>query len=392
MKEMKYFKCKITIMVSLLLSGCVNSPVEKDHNTMTIHFDFTTEPVNIHEIGLIGNVEVLNLDCEPVFYFVDRIIRYKNRIYLMDKQQTKSVITYDTLGNFINKISKFGQGPDEYIQLTDIVVDTLNGTLNLISRMDRKMLKYDLDGKHFHGVERLPKSFIQFSKTGYGYVGYMGNYGEEPKKAYNVWTVSQDLELEHRFFPIDPTWESKIMGGRSAFSTYKNNLYCAMPLDFNIYKIDRDSLFIPYFFDLGKAGFPSQYGKGYEQIDNIRKENNYILDFYHFQETDSHLIIHTLYNGQNLFGVYNKNTSKSYVARLEAYTGKYFFTFGEIIGIDEKAIYALVDASRMKVMWQGKNEYNDFESIYPEQIKRLREKFPSINEEGNPFLVIYSIN
>ncbi|MDR1338986.1 MAG: 6-bladed beta-propeller [Prevotellaceae bacterium] len=391
MKKIQHLKYQIILL--LFLSGCVNSGIEKDRDTLTVRFDFTTEPVDIHGTGLIDDVEVLNLDCkESIFANVDRIIRYRNRIYLMDKGQTRSVFIYDTSGNFVSEISKYGQGPDEYIQLTDIVIDTLNATLNLISRMDRKMLKYDLDGKHFHSVERLPKSFSQFSKTGYGYVGYMENYGEEPKKAYNVWTVSQELKLEHRFFPIDPTWESKIMGGPSAFSTYKNNLYCAMPLDFNIYKIDRDTLFIPYSFDLGKAGFPSQYGKGYEQIDNIRKENHYILDFYHFQETDNHLIIHTLYSGQNLLGVYNKNTSKSYVARLEAYTGKYFFSFGRIIGIDEKAIYALVDASSMKTAWEGKNEYNDFRTQYPEQIKRFREKFSNIDEEGNPFLVIYSIN
>jgi hypothetical protein len=392
MKEMRYFKYKIIIAL-LLLSGCVNSSVEKDHNTKTIHFDFTMEPVNIHEIELIDDVEILNLDCDKsIFAYVDRIIRYKNRIYLMDKNQTKSVIIYDTLGNFVNEISKYGQGPNEYIQLTDIIIDTLNTTLNLISRMDRKMLKYDLDGKHFHGVERLPKFFTQFSKTKDGYVGYMGNYSEEPKKAYNIWTVSQDLKPKHKFFPVDPTWESKVMDGPSVFSTYKNNLYCTMPLDFNIYKIGMDSLSIPYSFDLGKAGFPSQYGKEYEQIYKIRRENHYILNFYNFQETDNHLIIHTIYNGQNLLGVYNKNTSKSYVARLDVYTDKYFIEFGRIIGIDEKAIYALVDASSMKVVWQGKNEYSDFQSQYPEQIKRFREKFSSIDEEGNPFLVIYSIN
>ena len=43
----------------------------------------------------------------------------------------------------------------------------------------------------------------------------------------------------------------------------------------------------------------------------------------------------------------------------------------------------------MKVFVTGKNEYNNFESQYPEQIKRLREKLPNINEEGNPFLIIY---
>lgn len=52
-------------------------------------------------------------------------------------------------------------------------------------------------------------------------------------------------------------------------------------------------------------------------------------------------------------------------------------------------IYTSIEASEMKVFVTGKNEYNNFESQYPEQIKRLREKLPNINEEGNPFLIIY---
>ena len=67
----------------------------------------------------------------------------------------------------------------------------------------------------------------------------------------------------------------------------------------------------------------------------------------------------------------------------------HFFPFGKIVGIDENAIYTSIEASEMKVFVTGKNEYNNFESQYPEQIKRLREKLPNINEEGNPFLIIY---
>ncbi|GHT61475.1 hypothetical protein AGMMS50239_12460 [Bacteroidia bacterium] len=93
-----------------------------------------------------------------------------------------------------------------------------------------------------------------------------------------------------------------------------------------------------------------------------------------------------------LLGVYNKKEDTSYIASLEPYTGKYFFSFGQIIGFDEHAIYTIIESSDLKRMWDGKDEYNDFESTYPEQIKRLREKFSTVREDGNPFLVIYSIN
>jgi hypothetical protein len=70
---------------------------------------------------------------------------------------------------------------------------------------------------------------------------------------------------------------------------------------------------------------------------------------------------------------------------------KYFFSFGDIVSIDENAIYTVISASSIKEACIGKDEFNDFTAEYPEQIKRLREKFPHVDEEGNPFLVIYHI-
>lgn len=88
-------------------------------------------------------------------------------------------------------------------------------------------------------------------------------------------------------------------------------------------------------------------------------------------------------------GVYDKKEGKSRVVSLDTYTDEYLISFGEVIGMDATAIYSLVPAWYLKDLWVGRNEYNDFEAKYPEQVKRLREKFDSVDEEGNPFLLIH---
>ncbi|GHT52465.1 hypothetical protein FACS189440_22000 [Bacteroidia bacterium] len=384
---MKTITKKILIsLVSILLVACSN--VEKKE-TFKIKFDFDKKTSDIHDIGLINDVQIINLDCEEVTLgIIDKIIRYKDRIYIMDKKQTQSIIIYDTLGHFINQISKRGNGPEEYVQLTDMLINPSDTTLNIISRIDKKILKYDLDANHFAGIEKLPKSFTQFNKTEQGYVGYMGNFGEDSNKRKNVWTVSDKLELENSFFEIDETWESINLGGGSVFSNYEDKTYYITPMDFNIYMIN-NSFSTAYTFDLGTSGWHLK-SKEYETY--RKNQHNCIGRLYNFQETQEHLIIQVLYNGQFLLGVYNKKEDTSYIASLEPYTGKYFFSFGQITGFDEHAIYTIIEASDLKRIWDGKDEHNDFESTYPEQIKRLREKFSTVREDGNPFLVIYSIN
>lgn len=51
---------------------------------------------------------------------------------------------------------------------------------------------------------------------------------------------------------------------------------------------------------------------------------------------------------------------------------KYFISFEQIVGMDENAIYTLVEAASIKRNIEGKDEYNDFECIYPEQIKKIQ--------------------
>ena len=165
-------------------------------------------------------------------------------------------------------------------------------------------------------------------------------------------------------------------------------------MDPNIYTVEDNDIYASYTFDLGQTTLPEEYRsfEAYEELRDEFKHMNYVYNFYNFQETDNFLIVQTVYKGQVLFGIYNKQDGQSKIARTDANTDKYLLSFGQIVGMDETAIYALVEAEDVKRMWDGKDKYNDYEAKYPEQIKRLREKFNHIDENGNPFLLIYSIH
>ena len=70
----------------------------------------------------------------------------------MDANKTRTVYIYDLSGKYINKISKYGQGPDEYLQLADLYIDPTDASLNVATRIDRKIMKFDLDGKQLRKV------------------------------------------------------------------------------------------------------------------------------------------------------------------------------------------------------------------------------------------------
>ncbi len=311
----------------------------------------------------------------------------------MDYSQNRSIYLFNLKGDFINVISNYGNGPEEYVQLTDMFIDHEDSTLNIVSRMDKKLFKYDLRGEKLRVIEKTPKSFTSMMKTDKGYMAYMANWVQVPTEPYNVWLMNEEMKITGSHFEIDKTWEGQYSSSGSVFSVYGDRCYYITPLDYNIYSLTDGQVEAKYKFDLGPLEWPNVPESDILNDNKYRElVNKYVYRFYNFQETKNHLIVKFLYKNQDVLGVYNKKQKGANIVTLNPYEEKYFFPFGKIIGFDEETIYTVVEASSMKKIWNGKDEYNNFEEKYPSQIDNLRKKFKTIREDGNPFLIMYSIN
>lgn len=385
----------LAIIIFFLLHGCKDKH-EKSYSEaiFPIELDFQKKMEGVHNIDLINNVDIISLDCDGVIFGnIDKVMKFDTIIYIMDRDQSKSIYLYNLQGDFISSISNYGQGPEEYIQLTDMFIDPIDSSLNLLTRMDKKLFKYDLRGEKLRVIEKTPKSFSHMKKMGKGYMANMGNYSEDMTRRYNLWLLNENLETTDYYFKIDEIWESRNSKGGYMFSEYKGMNYYIAPMDYNIYLITDNEVKIKYVFDLGKLEWPKITKTDVTNDIKLHKlKDDYLFRFYNFQETKKHLIVHFLYKGQYLMGVYNKEKQEVNIVTLEPYEDKYFFGFGNIISFDEKAIYTIIDAERIKKIWDGKDDFNNFEEKYPTQVKNLRNKFDTIREDGNPFLIIYSID
>ena len=131
-----------------------------------------------------------------------------------------------------------------------------------------------------------------------------------------------------------------------------------------------------------------------QQVENIKFKKLAIdFDKHNAQSLNkfNNYIYLVLESGQNRLCLYNKNTREASICELTPYTKKYLTTFGNIIDITQDYIITSVDAADISEFLKGKNEYDNFEENYPEQIQRMREELPDIHEDSNPCIVIYSI-
>lgn len=385
---------KKSIFLLLLITSCnhVNNSDEKSQPSL-ITLDLKSEFKSIHSLGLIKNISINHLEDSLPLGEISKVIQFEGLFYLLDTHEM-SVSIYKENGAFINKIHKVGKAQDEYIQLVDIFVDPLSRKLHLVSRMDRKLFEYTLDGSRLINIGKLPTSYFKIVNIDEGYLGFLGNYMDRKNSSKNVSFLSKDLEIENSYFKINKAFSSYNDATVRPFSTYNNQTFYSQSTDYNIYAIGKNGYEAIYRFDFGEFNWPKDI-RSLEQMDNMSstEKARYVKNINLYQETSDHLIILFHHMGQKQLGVYNKNQRRMDIATFDAYTKDLFIPFGDIVGVDEKHIYTLVDAYRINTILRGSDEYNDFIAEYPKQIEAMRTLFDGIelNNQSNPFLITYSI-
>src|SRR5690606_5463619 len=93
---------------------------------------------------------------------IDELVITEKYIVILDIYQTASIYIFNRQGAFLKKIHRVGEGPGEYTQPTDMVVDEENELILLLHGYPSKVMKYDMNGD-FIGEFDLPMRFRSFS-------------------------------------------------------------------------------------------------------------------------------------------------------------------------------------------------------------------------------------
>ena len=98
----------VTLMLCSILHSCNNKPQLSYSEVTSIKLDFDKEMKSIHDVNLIKDVDIISLDCDEVIIGeIDKIIKFDTIIYLMDKNQNKSIYLYNIEGAFLRSISNY---------------------------------------------------------------------------------------------------------------------------------------------------------------------------------------------------------------------------------------------------------------------------------------------
>ena len=375
----------------LLLASChSDKKQEVTQSVTTIRVDNIddAEDIEVTKDKYIKSFRYIQLETDTTALIgeMTKILYEDNRIYIMDQSVTKSLFIFDKEGNFINKIYRYGQGPEEYYELTDAFYDPKENTINILSFVGRnkyKIMVFDADGKTL--LKQLPinLNLAEAMKSKDGFLVCNSKHTLNASSSVNRLTVySDNLKKLYDAVPILPQWRDRMGSGYpELFRSKDGAIFCAPHHETDVYQVTRDSAFLKYRFDFGKYNYPEEFNTP-DQYENMARNyqiSNYVADLRNFCETTF------LFKGQYRIAFYDKATKKTEVFFLSS-NPLLYDVFGSFACMSKNVLIATRSAAEELRL------FNDPSILGEKETAELKKQFKRpLHEDDNPILYVYEL-
>lgn len=180
---------------------------------------------------------------------ITKIEFYNNRFYILDT--SRILYVFNNEGKFLNKLSRQGYGPEEYIELRDFYV-CRNGDIKILTY--NKIVTYSPEMEYIgqenfnltssSGREINP---IMYHLNDIGSWFFMGSFGLRsvvPGKDYALYFVEKNKKIKNEFFPLTSGYAFV----NNIFFTSNEKTYLTTTFgNDTIYELLGDNLYARYF-------------------------------------------------------------------------------------------------------------------------------------------------
>jgi hypothetical protein len=294
---MKYFN--YFILTSLLLFFSCTQEKSEDFLEIMVNPD-SEEIINIS--SFIKGYKLIKIDTQEKSLISNpqKIQYYKGNFYILDTYQN-SILMIDNHGNSKRKLSKQGNGPGEYYQITDFVV--YHDYLYVLDNSKAIILYYDTT---FTFVDKINTETYAKNFAINEHSLWLYNVPKLIKNDHQITQIAMGRNSKKEYLPKNTLQETYGWGGPNVFYTHQNNLYLSPIHDNTIYLLKQSSIEPVFKINFGKNSFPEK--------DNTNKYNVFEKDFkYALKQnyfiTSKYVLFDFFYKLDRFFGIYNKEDS-----------------------------------------------------------------------------------
>lgn len=310
---------------------------------------------------------------------IKKVIQYNDILFVLD-DKTNAIWKFSNKGEYLGNIQRIGKGPEEYIKINNFFIS--DNQLILYDSNQRKIIKYDLNGKYINTVlvgRDLIRDLMPFGDS---YICY--NYTDHYKKDFTrtgIWRIDSNAIFKDQILTIN-----------SNYNSYKDwpNLYTFdhFPHIFNqltneICYIKNDSIFLKYRFNFISLNSLSDFNG------NIDLSLPDIINFSCIETTNlviSSWVIKDNNNSGNIFCFYSKDNqevkvSSGIINDIDIIIGKFI-----PINSDSRRIVSVLNYNDI---YGAKEFINELKSTGQFNFSNLEYVVNNVKLNDNPILQIF---
>ncbi|ADY50870.1 hypothetical protein Pedsa_0285 [Pseudopedobacter saltans DSM 12145] len=335
--------------------------------------------------------EVFLEDIADDFYYLPLgstnhfFIRNVNRLFLTDSTiivadfSQKAVFVFDQHGVAKTKINRYGQGPGEYPQMTDVLFDEENGWIEVFSPQVKKVFSYDQEGGLVKEKKILDgkRSGLRFAKHKDFYVFDRCCYPRDKNRMGIFYSDGSDIKFINSYLAIPPAITGIGYCGGNTLDTNRDSLYFLPTLGDTIYSVSKEGVNAAYHLDVPKENqiprtlFQEKAFKNFDEY-SVQIDSKWVSDPTWLLVNDKYIYLNYSYSSSMISLFYSKRSGK--VKQMTLYKSR--------LNPEQRLLH---------VMKAKKADYF-VTTIHPTQYVNLPKKIRNkLNDKSNPVLLLFKL-
>ena len=388
----------IILVISFMLSfSCTfnKENVIDDYRHFTIDIKGKSDPELLKEVMDNMEARLLPLETNDSLLFngkASHLYLVNDYLFVADQRQ-KVIFRYDKHGQFINKIDRRGQGPEEYITLGYLFFKENDNTIYVCDL--QKIQIYNFNGEYLKTIVPPKDEIGQFCVDSLGRIVQSRYYlGDSQLIVYN-----EGGELLGEYFPtpevVRKFWI--VQGCYYSIGRYNKGVYVSNYFDTNIYMLEGDSIQTFATFDFGSMNLPKDFFERetkelVPKFNDFRENDKAILNIDNITITDDWIVFcPPLFEPKEVIYCNRKNGKYLINNDFDNFYVKVLGKYSTPDGYDSRSgeFYRLVNAALLKEAIEELQQSNgNYLEKYP-FLKRL--DLEKMDEESNDWVIFFKI-
>lgn len=250
-----------------------------------------------------------------------------DKIYCFCTELGGYVAVFDMQGKFLFKIQHRGKAKNEWIRLTSFFLNTKEKCMLLTDYDGKKVLKYDLDGKHIQTYPMNEDDCTEVAMDGrylYSITSLLATGGiiDAGKNDYKVHIYNENGTFEDEAVPTryDDTGIIQFRSWNDLTMSYNHKLFYAPVMDEYIYEIKGDTVskYAKYEYSGNKKLMDNDDIAKIKELDRfVQGTNGYTFYTNDFIDTPDY-IYRRMGHTEAFDIIYDKRSQKSYITQFDA--------------------------------------------------------------------------